>query len=64
MYKSGVCDTNQRYLWNEAVYKPNLLQTVYKKLVYGLSISDKSGDLAWTLAYLAHFLERNEIWPR
>ena len=45
---------------NRSSLQPKLLQCL-EKLVYGLSIDDKSGDLGWTLAYFSGstiFLQR------
>jgi len=50
--RRGVCAKvafaiqNQQYLWNKAAY----IQS-YCKVVYRISIGDKSADLGWTLVY-------------
>jgi len=53
MHKSAFAIQNQRHVWNEAVYRAKVTPECLYKVVYGLSIDDKSGDLGWTLAYFS-----------
>jgi len=55
----GTCDTKPAIFLKRNSLEPKLLHCLCK-LIYGLSIDDKSDNPGWPLAYLS----RDKIWPQ